>query len=274
MNYESLINSAATFLQTSAENYVSADEALRPDLAGMQIYDTPIFAVASAEDPLFLQLREPEVMGEGAFLPSDWLKNAKSVISFFLPFTDAVKNSNRAAPVKASDEWLHARIEGQIAVDALGKYICSLLENEGFDAVYPSGDARLSPIAPLVLNWSERHVAYICGLGTFGLSKGLITEKGMAGRFGSVVTSALLPVTERPYSTPFEYCTMCGACQKKCPANAIDASKGVIDGKSHGICAPFVNATKLPPAGPHNRSRYGCGKCQVGVPCESKIPKK
>ena len=66
MNYESLINSAATFLQTSAENYVSADEALRPDLAGMQIYDTPIFAVASAEDPLFLQLRKHEVMGEGA----------------------------------------------------------------------------------------------------------------------------------------------------------------------------------------------------------------
>lgn len=38
-------------------------------------------------------------------------------------------------------------------------------------------------------NWSERHVAFVCGLGTFGLSKGLITEKGIAGRLGSLIVS-------------------------------------------------------------------------------------
>lgn len=32
-------------------------------------------------------------------------------------------------------------------------------------------------------NWSERHAAYVCGLGTFGLSKGLITDKGMGRTF-------------------------------------------------------------------------------------------
>lgn len=274
MNFENLKNLSSEFILSAKENFVEEGDALRPELAGMQIYDTPIFAVASADDPLFLQLRDPKVVGEGAFLPSDWLEGAKSVISFFLPFTDAVKISNRTDPVKASEEWLHARIEGQIAVDTLGKHICSLFEAEGFNAVYPACDARLAPIAPLVLNWSERHIAYICGLGTFGLSKGLITEKGTAGRFGSVVTSAKLPVTERPYSSPFEYCTMCGACQKKCPAGAIDTSKGVADGKDHSICAPFVNSTKQPPKGVHGRMRYGCGKCQVGVPCESRIPKK
>ena len=36
-------------------------------------------------------------------------------------------------------------------------------------------------------NWSERHVAYVCGLGTFGC-QGLITSKGLAGRFGSIIT--------------------------------------------------------------------------------------
>ncbi|MBQ8831547.1 MAG: epoxyqueuosine reductase [Oscillospiraceae bacterium] len=269
-----MLSSAAKYILNSKENFVSAEDALRPELAGMQIYDEPIFAVASADDPLFLQLREPKVVGAGAFLPSDWLDGAKSVISFFLPFTDAVKKSNRIDPVKASDEWLHARIEGQTAVDTLGAHICSLLKSEGFDAVYPSRDPRFTTIAPLTSNWSERHIAYICGLGTFGLSKGLITEKGMAGRFGSVVTTAELPVTPRPYSSPFEYCTMCKACQRKCPPQAIDASKGVADGKDHSICAPFVNSTKLPPHGINNRVRYGCGKCQVGVPCESRIPKK
>lgn len=274
MNFETLKNLSSDFILNSKENFVEEGDALRPDLAGMQIYEAPIFAVAAADDPLFLQLREPKVVGEGAFLPSNWLEGAKSVVSFFLPFTDAVKKSNRIDPVKASDEWLHARIEGQIALNALGAYMVNLLKADGFEAVYPSADARFAMIAPLVSNWSERHVAYICGLGTFGLSKGLITEKGMAGRFGSIVTTAALPVTVRPYSSPFEYCTMCGACQRKCPPQAINASKGVACGKDHSICAPFVNSTKQPPKGVHNRSRYGCGKCQVGVPCESGIPKK
>ena len=41
--------------------------------------------------------------------------------------------------------------------------------------------------------WSERHVAYAAGLGTFGLSRGLITARGIAMRCGSVVTD--LPAT-------------------------------------------------------------------------------
>ena len=81
-------------------------------------------------------------------------------------------------------------------------------------------------LEPYASNWSERHVAYVCGLGTFGLSKGLITERGMAGRFGSIVTDAELAPTPRKYSDPFEYCTKCGACQFRCPAKAIDKSRG------------------------------------------------
>ena len=94
----------------------------------------------------------------------------------------------------------------------------------------------------------------------------------MAGRFGSIVTTAPLPVTERPYDNPFAYCILCGACQTRCPVNAIDIRRGVIDGKNQAICAPFVNGTRRPPHGPNQRKRYGCGKCQVGVPCESGIP--
>ena len=35
-------------------------------------------------------------------------------------------------------------------------------------------------ISPYISTWSERHAMYAAGLGTFGLSKGLITKKGMA----------------------------------------------------------------------------------------------
>ena len=240
----------------------------------MKIYDAPLICAASADDALFSVLKKPDVVGEGAFLPTDWLENAQSVVSFFLPFTNAVKESNRILNSKASDEWLHARIEGQMVVNALAEFLCSEIKALGFDALTPAADSRFKMIAPTASNWSERHIAYVCGLGTFGLSRGLITKAGMAGRIGSIVTSAKLPVTKREYESPFEYCIMCGKCAVNCPVNAIDVSLGVENGKDQVICGRFVNSTKLPPHGPNQRKRYGCGKCQVAVPCESRIPKK
>ena len=83
-------------------------------------------------------------------------------------------------------------------------------------------------------NWSERHVAFVCGLGTFGLSKGLITKKGIAGRFGSIITELTLSPDQREYHCIYEYCSMCGACVKNCPVNAISLDKG----KNHAIVLP------------------------------------
>jgi len=62
----------------------------------------------------------------------------------------------------------------------------------------------------------------------------------------------------------YEYCNDCGACIRRCPADAITK-----DGKDHAPCDNFLDAirTKFAP-------RYGCGKCQTAVPCETKIPKK
>ncbi|MPM73368.1 hypothetical protein SDC9_120348 [bioreactor metagenome] len=116
-------------------------------------------------------------------------------------------------------------------------------------------------------NWSERHVAYVCGLGTFSLSKGLITEKGVSGRFGSLVTTAPLTVTPRAYSELYEYCVFCGACARNCPAEAIAIDPEV--GKRHAPCAAFLDEYR-----PQYAPRYGCGKCQVRVPCRDGIPRR
>lgn len=274
MDFSVLAKDAAAFIESSQFNYVSEEDAIRPELAGLRIFDEPLIAAGAADDPLFEQLRAPGVVGPEAFLPTGWLEDAKSVVSFFLPFTQRIKLSNRTDPLNASDEWLHGRIEGQMAMDAFGRHICEVLTSAGFDAVYPAADSRFRMISPYASVWSERHVAYICGLGTFGLSRGLITKKGVAGRFGSVVTNAALPQTPREYQSPFEYCTMCGKCQRNCPAQAIDAKRGVIDGKDQSLCEPYVKASHLPPQGANQRVRYGCGKCQTGVPCESGIPRK
>lgn len=279
---EKLTEKLAQFVTTREDNLISAENAIYPELAGMPMYEAPLVAVADANDPIFTtEFRKPNVINPNYWSPQQWLEGAQSVISFFLPFTEEIRKSNvslKDEPYEeglnqlASAAWLHARIEGQSFLEEVCKYIQQLLAEEGYESVTPAIDPRFTMLAPIVSNWSERHTAYAAGLGTFGLSKGLITEKGMAGRFGSVITTAKLPVTKRPYSSPFEYCTMCGACAKRCPANAIDPEKGVALGKNHMICAPYVNGGKLPPHGPNKITRYGCGKCQVGVPCEFKRP--
>ena len=158
----------------------------------------------------------------------------------------------------------------------LGEHLVDILGKAGFSSTLPMKDSRFAFLAPLVSNWSERHTAFICGLGTFGISKGLITEKGMAGRFGSVITSAELPVTPREYTGVYEYCIMCGLCQKNCPVDAIDASRPPHEAKDHGICEAFCHDETLAVFSTEvgEITRYGCGKCQVSVPCESRNPSR
>ena len=85
-----------------------------------------------------------------------------------------------------------------------------------------------SPRVGLASKWSERHAAYACGLGAFGLSDGLITAKGKAIRVGSVVTDLLLRPSEKVYPHSQANClyyfnSTCKACATRCPAGAITA---------------------------------------------------
>lgn len=282
MTNEVLANKISEYIASSPDNYISEEDAIYPSLAGPKIYESPLVGFAVAEDTLFREkFKKKGVIHPEYLAPEEWLPGAKTVISFFLPFTKVVKESNRlktdepyeaGLPQRCSTQWLHARIEGQLFLDRVTDYIQSLLEKEGFETVCPTTSGKLRKITPFITTWSERHAAYAAGLGTFGLSKGLITEKGMAGRFGSVITNAEFLPTMRPYSDPFEYCTMCGACMAKCPAGAIDKAKGCALGKDQLVCGPYVKGNYLPAQGPNQRVRYGCGKCQSGVPCESRIP--
>ncbi|MBR0026034.1 MAG: epoxyqueuosine reductase [Clostridia bacterium] len=274
MTVTELLELAARFLEENSLNYLAQEDALRPELAGLRIYDAPIAGVAAADSPLFESFRTPGIVHPEMMLPTDFLPQAKSVISFFVPFTEEVRRSNRTPRERASDEWMHARVEGQNTLSALGKYLTKAMEERGCAAVFPMADPRFHLIEPTVSNWSERHVAYACGLGTFGISRGLITKKGMAGRFFSIITEEELPVTEHDYRDPFAYCILCGACERMCPAGAIDTKRGVIHGKDQMKCKAFLQETTLQPQGSIKRAQYGCGKCQVNVPCEHGIPLK
>jgi epoxyqueuosine reductase QueG len=262
------------FVNTAAGNHVEKEIALSRECEGMRMIDEPLAGFAGAADPLFTELKKPGIVGSHFCLPSGWLDGAKTVVSFFFPFTEEVKSANRANLDWPADAWLHARIEGQVFVFDICLHMKEILEAEGFSCVVPSMDPRFKSGNPAVTdsslqdfytsNWSERHVAHVCGLGTFGLSRGLITARGIAGRFGSLITDAVFEPDIRPYTAYDEYCTRCGACAHNCPAKAITLAEG----KKHYPCWAFVDTTQK-----KHDPRYGCGKCQIRVPCENGIPK-
>ena len=263
------------YILSSPENCINKELALRPDLEGMFIFEEPLFGYASASDPYFTQAKQPEVIGAHFMAPEEWLSGAKTVIALFLPFTKRVREANSLDMSWPADEWFHARIEGQAFMFNICRHAEDLLKKQGFDVLVPMLDARLSSKSPLTTdktetafytsNWSERHVAYAAGLGTFGLSKGLISRKGVAGRYLSIIRSLMFEPDIRPYKGVYDYCINCGACARNCPAGAISKEKG----KLHYPCSVFVDSTKEKHA-PY----YGCGKCQVKVPCEARALNK
>ena len=247
-----------------------------PGIGETVIFDEPLMGFAAADDEIFEIFRRKEVIGANYFGPREWLPEAKSVVAFFLPFSEVVRKSNKEDRTDPSKEWLYARIEGQ---EFIGRYMTAVsrsMEEKGIAACVPALDERFAVKIEFTVNalkpdfhadsrWSERHAAYACGLGTFGLSKGLITEKGMAGRFASIIVSAEFDPAERKYTGIDDYCIRCGVCAKNCPVKAISIKHG----KNNLKCHRHVEAMKK-----KYSPRYGCGKCQVGVPCEFRSPVK
>lgn len=234
-----------------------------------RIYDQPLIGVAPADDPLFKEFKDPSIAGENHLTPLEWLPGAKTVLAYFLPFSEKVRQANRK-PGFPAEEWLYGRIEGQQFNEALLRHIASVIgEKGGEKAVIPALDPRFAVSSNLVSSWSERHAAYAAGLGTFSLSRSLITGQGCAGRYGSVITTLELPATKRAYSHPFEYCNFCGECLQRCPAGAIKpVGNEQKAGMERTVCQDYLN-TKIKP---RFKPRYGCGKCQTAVQCEQGIP--
>ena len=269
-------------------NIIDEEHADYPEVIGLKIYDEPLIGFGSADDCLFEKYKEPGIVGPWMLAPKEWLASAETVISVFFPFTKRVKESNALMTDIASHEWAYGRVEGQIFINSCMAALAEWFAENGEEAIMPAGDSRFFALTygkkkgaaatsksaaelypgadenTFSSSWSERHAAFVCGLGTFGLSRGLITEKGMAGRFGSIIVSTKIEADVRPYKEVYEYCIKCGKCADNCPAKAFPV-RGEI--KVQSICEPHVGKTAqiLKP-------RYGCGLCQVGTPCQDGIP--
>jgi epoxyqueuosine reductase QueG len=198
------------------------------------------------------------------------------VIAWVLPQTEVTKAQNRAQTEWPGERWARARIFGEEANEALRRLLVQALRKRGIEAVAPvlSPGWRTHQSGPLVYwsNWSERHVAYAAGLGTFGLCDGLITPLGKAMRLGSVVARVRIPPTPRPYADAHAYCLwftegICGECIQRCPVGAISTT-----GHDKIKCQQHLKRTSEYVQVHYGFNGYGCGLCQTNVPCESRVP--
>lgn len=249
-------------------------------------FDLPLVGFSSGADALYPFYKD-HIDPDFYRLPHEWLKcvfgkefdpENVSVISWFLPQTEENRDKSRVLPDCPSLEWQLVRVHGEECNRDLAAALEKHLNELGYEAVAPMSNDQFSwgdsEKFLKISNWSERHTALISGLGTFGLCDGLITEKGKAGRYGSVIVHGKLEPTKRLYTQYNEYCQAkngCTACIRRCPAGAITP-----EGHDKMKCILYhANVIK-----PLLKERYGyegyavCGLCQTGVPCECGIPGK
>lgn len=272
MTERQLREAAVNYLQTSPGNRLQAWQAIKPELTGMRMFDSPIMGVASAQDSYLLSLQNNPEAGLNILPPTSWLGSAQSVVSLFFPFSEQVRESNRRLPNQIpSPEMIHVRNEGQIFINNLCEHLKEVLEKSGYKAVIPVRDERYEKSAsspPFFSNWSERHLAFAAGIGTFSLSGVIITEKGAAGRLASLITDLKLPPARKSYYELDEYCTMCAVCTVNCPVNAINPETGLDKER----CRSHLESVEQQPEYLERNYVGSCGKCQIDVPCEHSLP--
>jgi Uncharacterized Fe-S protein len=251
---------------------------------GDPIYDTPIVGFSSASDPLFDELKK--IIGPEHLTPSEIYRSkfeeelrSGTVISVVFPIGNKARESNRTLDVP-SKEWMISRTFSDVFLKDVSSEIESYFEKKGYRIVTPMLSPRYrkydTPKGPCSV-WSERHVAYIAGLGTFSLNDGFITERGIAVRLMSFVTELVLSPDirrARSYNGNCLYCSegICGACIKRCPVGAISEK-----GHDKIRCMEFVYRNRselISEYGLNENSISGCGLCQTDVPCEFKNPLK
>lgn len=264
---EQLRAEISRFVRESPENRFSDGEAT--------YFAEPLVGIVAANDPLFAQYRE--IIGPFHRTPAEILAGAASVVCWVLPITRETRETNRREVEFPSRDWCLTRHFGELFNVALRRHMVGWLEQRGHQAIATQLDPAWreftdTPVG-IASTWSERHAAYAAGLGTFSLNDALITPTGIAHRLGSIITDLPLSSTlhERPeyrHNCLYHRNGSCGACIKRCPVGALSRN-----GHDKTLCSSYVYGTV--PAALAERfgtPKTGCGLCQTGVPCESRIP--
>ncbi len=250
-------------------------------------FDEPIVQFASADDPLFKEYKE--IIGQYHLTPKEIFElslgtgsyQGGTVISVVLPINEKIRESNGRQTIWPSKEWALLRTHEKKYFADFTNFLKDLLQSRGYRSVAPCHSEWFKmvnePKGPSS-NWSERHIAYAAGLGTFSINDAFITEKGIAVELLSVVTELKLTPDRREAKNHTENCLLCskgicGACIKRCPVNAIS-----VEGHDKIKCYNYAygeEAKKLAESyGGNPAVGAGCGLCRTKVPCQSRNPMK
>jgi len=158
-------------------------------------------------------------------------------------------------------EWAVAYVETNALIGRISAFLAEVLVDQGV-AVGTVPATHNFDEETLHSGWSHKSVAAIAGLGSFGLHQMVITDSGCAGRFGSLVLDAEMPI-EAP--EPRERCLAfydgsCIECVARCPAGALDAKEPLDKHRCHehlhGVARAYAELGMVDV----------CGKCTIG-PC-------
>lgn len=233
------------------------------------LWGEPLFGAADVRDPYIRGLREnaePEHQ-----LPEDVLDDAKTVLVWYVPFSEAIVSGNCENEL-ASAAWAQAYELTNAMLGELNLHIIEFIREKGYDGAVAPGSLVFDR-EKVISHWSHRHLVYAAGLGTFGINNMIITKNGCSGRCSSIVTNIGKEEVEtgRPLET--ELCAYkrdgsCGICADRCVGGALTR-----EGFDRHKC--FEQCSKNAEVHKGYGSSYGgedvgsevCGKCLVGLPC-------
>lgn len=225
-------------------------------------WQTPLIGFADAKSDYFKDLKK--IVSETHYEPQMFMTDCTIVISYFLPFSSDIGHSNKEGD-EPSLLWVTAYNETNKLFLEINQHLIRLIERWGYQAVSPSPVGMIDD-EHIYSNWSQRHVAFAAGLGTFGVNNMLITEAGTCGRLYSLITN--LPVEpDQPLSEErclYKRCETCGLCVKRCPIHALDLKESF----DRAACAKRLDGFD---------KKFGadvCGKCVVNLPCTYQNPTK
>ncbi len=295
-----------TAVQAALHDFSASSELNRlpAECGGGRIFSDPLIGVARGDDHIFEKLKT--VVAEEHLTPVEmWLKSGLPdneglamhlrIVSIVFPYSGEIREQGKrvrgdmppeiyCVARNLADGFIRSALDtvaclcrehGYRAIAGIGSPVYQLLSNGGSGRIYA--------------NWSERHVAFAAGMGTFSLHEALITEAGCNVRIGSVITDGPFEVTPRTGDEPYANCLhfaegTCGECIDKCPAGAITR-----DGHDKHRCRlhlrrvreemcarPLLSTLRVKHLRINNEDRttfsVGCALCQFGVPCSDKNP--
>lgn len=259
-----------TTIMVMIQNYVQ-EYSRKPGITSQ--WGEPLVGFADANHPDILNLKD--IISPQHVMPYEVIEKPTIIIAYFVPFTKELAATNQAPGSLASPEWARTYEETNGMFRELNNYIIAELKKMGYEAGV-SNAATTFDREKLISNWSQRHIARLAGLGTFGINNMLITKKGCCGRYSTVITNLAID-SDKPLAD--DYCLykskgICGVCVQHCPSGALTVS-GFDRKKCFQVC--LKNAELYRDFGssysdgtgnnPNSVGSEVCGKCVVNVPC-------